>query len=208
MCMGGQGFICSPLENLENVSICTLNHKGESFDIHLWRSRKRLTQAKYKWPVESWQSFQVKPCFHTLGISHVEISHQPMPKPVSLAPLHPVQESFRFLSHKVNVYVYITYIWSFSRQTEKLPTVEYRYAFSSLPVYQTHDIGAVDILLYQVSPKNPIQYQSTYIKSDVRLRALIWYSVLHVYGHMGTPTRRWNALSVVSGALGEPSRAP
>src|SRR4029434_3335093 len=38
--------------------------------------------------------------------------------------------------------------------------------------------------------------------------ALIWYSVLHVYGHMGTPTRRWNALSVVSGALGEPSCAP
>ena len=25
---------------------------------------------------------------------------------------------------------------------------------------------------------------------------------------MGTPTRRWNALSVLSGALGEPSRAP
>src|SRR4029434_6675767 len=42
----------------------------------------------------------------------------------------------------------------------------------------------------------------------VTLRALIWYSVLHVYGHMGTPTRRWNALSVLSGALGEPSRAP
>src|SRR4029434_10811825 len=42
----------------------------------------------------------------------------------------------------------------------------------------------------------------------VTLRALIWYSVLHVYGHMGTPIRRWNALSVVSGALGEPSRAP
>src|SRR4029434_9040512 len=37
---------------------------------------------------------------------------------------------------------------------------------------------------------------------------ILCYSVLHDYGHMGTPTRRWNALSVLSGALGEPSRAP